>query len=152
MSNPAQGVAGNPESQPTETGQPKALLSGLQKLSDEKPHAIQEMMMALGVGPAAHPLHQKMTPEHITQVLTLAAKHDERQFEIAKQSESNESSHKTSTRRYFFWCFAIVMGIAILMLFLYQDKPNVLLPALTGLGGFITGVAGGFGLGRQKAL
>ncbi len=31
-----------------------------------------------------------------------------------------------------------------------QEKPDVLIPALTGIGGFVSGFAGGWGFGRKQ--
>ena len=130
---------------------PKAqeLESALQKLSEEKPRFLQEMM-AMGFSSVGNPLHQKMTSEHITQVLTLATAHDERQYNLTKQTNDNEAIQKTSSRRYFFAGFVLICAITVIILILFQNQPQVLIPALTGLGGFVSGAAAGFGLGKQK--
>jgi hypothetical protein len=126
------------------------LESALQKLSNDKPKMMQEIM-AMGIGTMGNPLQQKMTPEHITQVLNLAVVHDEREYNLTKQSNEFESQHKTSTRRYFFAAFVIICALTVLILILFKDKPEILIPCLTGLGAFVAGAAGGFGLGRQKS-
>lgn len=104
----------------------------------------------MGVGPMANPLHQKMTESHITQVLDLASKHDEREFQLVTQNQTNEANQNTSSRRYLFAVFAIVAILIVIVLFLFKDKPDVLIPLLTGLGGLVSGFAGGFGLAKSK--
>lgn len=82
---------------------PKAqeLASALQKLSEEKPRFLQEMM-AMGISSVGNPLHHKMTSEHITQVLNLATAHDERQYNLTKQTNDNESNQKNFKQTVFF--------------------------------------------------
>jgi hypothetical protein len=111
---------------------------------------LQEIM-AMGMTSVGSPLHHKMNAEHITQVLSLATVHDERQFKLAQQSQESESNLKFSTRRYFFACFVIVAILAGMILVLFRDKPTILVPAITGLGAFISGAAAGFGLGRKTS-
>ncbi len=41
-----------------------------------------EIMAMMGVGSMGNPLHNKMNEEHITQVLDLATKHDEREYNV----------------------------------------------------------------------
>src|SRR6266545_55125 len=120
-----------------QTPKPQELESVLHKLSEEKPRFLQEMM-AMGISSVGNPLHQKMTAEHITQVLALATAHDERQYNLTKQSNDNESSQKTSSRRYFFACFSLICVITVIILILFRNQPQVLVPALTGLGGFVS--------------
>lgn len=134
-------VASSPSNEPP-------LGTALSKLAEGKPQVLHEIMM--GFSSMGNPLHAKMTPEHITQVLNLATQHDERQFILTKQTADHDSVQQTSTRRYFFSAFAIIAAIAILLIVLFRDQPTILAPCLSGLGGFLGGAAAGFGIGRQK--
>jgi hypothetical protein len=107
--------------------------------------------MAVATGIAANPLHQKLTAEHITQAMTLAAQHDEREFELARQEQTQ--THQRDLRER--WTHIIYLGLLVLaVLFLsyrFHDQPQVLTPILTGLGGGIAGFIGGLGYaGRSR--
>lgn len=97
-----------------------------------------------------NPLHQKMTPEHISQVIDLASKHDERQYDLHKTTQQHDFPEGSSNRKYCFAAFAIIMALTVLVLVLFREKPDVLIPVLTGLGGLISGFLGGWGLGKQQ--
>lgn len=125
------------------------LQSAVNKLEEKKPEKLMEFM-AMGMGSAGNPLHHKMTPEHISQVLDLTAKHDEREYELQKQSQSDDFSEGKSNRSYGFTVFLIVIIVTVIILFLFQDKPDVLVPILTGLGGLVGGFLGGWGLGNKQ--
>jgi hypothetical protein len=137
-----------PEASASSQPQPPELESALRKISD-RPQVLQEIMM--GFGSMGNPIHHKMTSEHIGQVLDLAVKHDERQFTLAQQSNNNDALQQTSTRKYAFWAFVLVVGFAAALLYTFKGKPELLLPMLTGFGGFLTGAAAGFGIGRSKS-
>lgn len=122
-----------------------------EKLSREKPQTVTEMFAMMGAGPMANPLHNKMTPEHITQVLDLAAKHDERDYDLHKRAQEQSTSNGTSVRRYAFASFIVVAVLVAIVLFLFRDQPNVLVPVLAGVGGLVSGAVGGFGYGRSKS-
>ncbi len=83
-------------------------------------------------------LQAKITSAHITQTLDLAAKQDERRFLLASRGRA--------------WRFAspvIVAALLVFVLLLFQNKPDVLVPVLTGIGGFIGGFAGGWGYSKS---
>ncbi len=52
------------------------------KLYRKNPEKVTEIMAMMGVGSMGNPLHNKMNEEHITQVLDLATKHDEREYNV----------------------------------------------------------------------
>lgn len=126
------------------------LQGAIEKLSEHKPEVASEFMAMMGTGPMTNPLHRKMEGSHITQLLELAANHDEREFELQKQAQENASSDRTADRRYYFGAFVVVAILFVILLFLFQDKPNILIPALTGLGGLVSGFLGGWGVGRYS--
>jgi hypothetical protein len=105
-------------------------------------------IMAMQMSSVGNPLHHKMTPEHISQVLDLAAKHDELQYDLHSKSQDNDFAQGKSNRAYCFAAFVIIMILTGLILFLFKDKPQILTPALTGLGGLLGGFLGGWGVGK----
>lgn len=141
---------GRVEATPTEVAPPKEVQSAIRKLSESKPEKMFEMLSIAGGIGMGNPLHNKMEPQHITQVLDLAIKHDEREFELYKTKEANTASSNTSNRRYIFATFVVIVILVLVVLFLFKDKPEVLIPILTGIGGLASGFAGGFGIGRKS--
>lgn len=135
---------------PLEHVAPKEVQTAIRKLAENKPEKIFEMMAVAGMG-VGNPLHQKMEPQHITQVLDLAAKHDEREFELYRTKETNGVSDRSQERRYIFSAFVILVVLILVVLFLFKDQPAVLVPCLTGIGGMVGGFAGGFGLGKGSS-
>lgn len=132
-----------------EVKEAEELQSALKKLSERKPEVVSEFMAMMGTGPMANPLHQKMDGDHITQLLELAADHDQREFELHRESQRNSAENSKANRRYYFAYFVVVAVLFALLLFLFQDQPEILIPALTGLGGLVSGFIGGWGLGRR---
>ena len=147
-SNPEKGCATNEI--PLEPVAPKEVQTAIRKLAENKPEKIFEMMAVAGMG-VGNPLHQKMEPQHITQVLELAAKHDEREFELYRTKETNSVSDRSQERRYIFGAFVILVALILAVLLLFKDQPAVLVPCLTGIGGMVGGFAGGFGLGKGSS-
>lgn len=120
--------------------------SALNKLSDERPEAVSQFLAMMGTAPGANPLHKKMTASHIDQVLGLAADHDQREFALHQESQSQSRL----TLKLYFASFLVFALLVVLILILFQDQPNVLIPALTGIGGLGSGLLGGYGLGRRS--
>ena len=121
-----------------------------QKIAEKKPEHLMEVMMAMGMSTSANPLHNKMTPEHISQVIDFVSKHDERQYDLHKRSQEIEFSDGKSDRAYCFTAFFIIVLLTGLVVYLFRDKPEVLVPILTGLGGLVSGFIGGWGFGRKQ--
>lgn len=122
----------------------------LKKLAENKPEKFVEIM-AMEMSSAGNPLHHKMTQEHISQVLDLAAKHDERLYNLHTTSQNNDFLEGKSNRAYCFSAFVLVLALTTIILFLFREKPEVLIPVLSGLGGLISGFLAGWGFGtRQK--
>jgi len=96
-----------------------------------------------------NPLHHKMTPEHISQVIELASKHDEREYDLDKTTRQHDFSEGSSNRKYCFAAFLAIMVLTVFVLIFFRDQPDVLIPILTGLGGLISGFLGGWGLGKR---
>ena len=124
--------------------------SAIHKLQRDKPSEVTEVMAMMGMGPMPNPLHQKMNEGHITQVLELAANHDERQYNLSNKAQTDESSESTSVRRYSFAAFFSLLALIIIILFLFSDKPDILIPLLTGIGGGSGGFLAGWGFGKSS--
>jgi hypothetical protein len=122
----------------------------IRKIAEKKPEAFMEMM-AMEMGSIGNPLHNKMTPEHITMVLGLAVQHDERIYNLHKNSQDNEHVQIISNRRYWFAAFFVIIVLTVFILYLFQSKPEILVPALTGLFGLIGGFIGGWGVGKNQS-
>lgn len=138
---------GKPEVDPP--AMPADLQSAFKKMAEKKPEKLLEFM-AMEMSSGGNPLHQKMNSEHISQVLDLAAKHDERQYDLHKTSQDNDFAEGKSNRGYCFAAFVIIVLLTCLVLFLFKDQPPVLVPILTGLGGLVSGFVAGFGFGKKN--
>jgi len=121
----------------------------LSKVSEKKPGKITEMLALMG-GPMGNPIHNKMNEDHITQVLELAKQHDEREFILHKEGQTNDHVQTISNRRYIFASFIIIVGLILAVMIIFKDKPDVLTPVLSGIGGLLTGALGGYGFGKSK--
>lgn len=85
--------------------------------------------------PVFNPVLQRITSEHISQVISNAAAQSNREAEAEK-----------SNRRYQFSYFVvtIVALLSLLVFFAIREQYNVLIPVVTG----ITGLGSGFGIGK----
>lgn len=127
-----------------------SLQSAVEKLSGSKPKAVTEMMAMMGVGPAPNPIHQKLEKSHITQILALAADHDEREFTLRQEAQASDSNSRWWKNVFIFAAFLIVMAFVFFVFYMFEDRPEILVPTLTGLGGLVSGFVGGFGIGRRS--
>lgn len=126
--------------------------AALEKLKRGDPRRVTEIMaMMQSIGPVPNPLHQKLNERHITQLLELAAKHDEREYQLQDSEGKREDKDNQATRRYGFAAFVIIVLLVCIVLYVFEDRPNVLIPILTGIGGLIGGGLGGFGLAKARS-
>jgi len=132
----------------TPSSEDPEMLSAVQKLAEKKPEAY-ELMISM-MGSMGHPLHHKLTPEHITKSLQIAGDHDERQFTLLKQEQDQEHAYRSTNRLFFVVALILFFIFFGFLCVLFKDQPNILIPLLTGLGGFVTGFAGGFGMGGRR--
>jgi hypothetical protein len=138
----------NPEKTDTTEVVDPEVHSAMKKIAETKPDKMLEFM-AMEMSSIGNPLHHKMTQEHISQVLELAAKHDERQYDLHSTSQKNTFLEGKSNRAYCFAAFVLILILTGIVLFLFKNNPDVLVPILTGLGGLISGFLGGWGLGKK---
>lgn len=125
--------------------------SALEKLKRRDPEGATEILaMMQSIGPAPNPLHQKLNESHITQLLELAAKHDEREFNLQSEEGRRDERGNIATRRYGLTAFVVIVVLICVVLILFKDRPNVLIPVLSGIGGLVGGGIGGFGLAKAQ--
>ncbi len=112
----------------------------------EKLKEVTEFMMMMGSGPFPNPLHQKMTDVHISKILEITSEHDEREFKLLQRDHDRKD-----TNRWFSLAVLVIILIAVLVVcILFKEKPEVLIPILTGILGFGAGALGGYGYGKSK--
>lgn len=125
------------------------LTSAISKLAKGKPGTVSEFMTMVASGPMMSPLIAKMKDGHITSMLKIVSEHDEREYNLRMKREETDSTQRRQDRWLVFGAFLIVILLTGFVLVLFKDKPDVLIPSLTGLGGIIAGFLGGFGMGRR---
>lgn len=82
-----------------ESSLPEEAKSAAEKLARKSPEKLVEMM-AMEMSSVGNPLYHRMTTEHISQVLDLASKHDERQYNLHRRSQENDFAERKSGRAY----------------------------------------------------
>lgn len=127
------------------SAQPTLLQSGMKKLIGTEISQTFAMMGQMG-----NPLHQKMSEQHITQMLTLSEKHDEREYNLAMKQQENEHAKGTSERWYHALYVLILAGVVVTIILVFHNQPQVLTPILTGIGGGVAGFMGGVGYNKTK--
>jgi predicted RND superfamily exporter protein len=121
----------------------------ISKIAEKKPEELIEFI-AMEMGAIGNPLYTKMTPEHISKILEIAAKYDDHQYDLNRQAQINEISENKSNKAYYFAGFIVIILLTITILIIYRNQPQVLIPILTGLGGLFSGFLGGWGWGKQR--
>ena len=119
----------------------------IRKLSEGEPEVIKQMTAMMGVSSFSNPLHDKMNEQHVSTVLELAVKHDEREFELAKGNQSLTASNRWFGLSVFF-VMIIFVGFVLL---LFKDKPDILIPIITAIITLPAGFAGGWGYAKHKS-
>lgn len=123
---------------------PEELPGAVRKLMDEKPESISNFL-AMGVGQMGNPLHQKMNEDHISTVLDLAVKHDEREYNLAIGRLGIVASN-----RWFRLAILVIVLVFIAALIIgFKDDKDILIPLVTGILAFAGGFGSGWGVGRR---
>ncbi len=121
----------------------------VRKLAENNPGQAGEVIrefMAFGMGPTMNPLHSKLNSEHITTVLNIAEKHDERAYSL----QSKELDLEATNRNYAFGVFLIGIIAFIVLVVIFKNDKEILIPLVTGLLSFAAGVGGGYGYARSR--
>jgi len=121
----------------------------IEKLSKKEPKLVSEFMALAKMGSMPNPLHDKLSEEHIGKIVDLAVNHDERQYDLHKNNQSNEYKDKQSDKKYYFAYFIVAVLVFLIILIYLKDTPEILVPTLTGLGGLVSGFLAGLGF-RKK--
>lgn len=107
----------------------------------------------MGVGQATNPLQQKMTEAHIFAVIDLAANHDKREFDLAKGRQELEKARlqiDASSRWFGLAVYGALIVVLVLVLILFRNKPEILVPVVTGIVGGAGGFGAGWGIARRS--
>ena len=110
----------------------------IENLPPETREKFIRMSMFMASGPVPHPLFEKFTPEHISKIIDVAEKDNERNF------QNDQSTRKWN----FAWLILIVVSIfAAVLIFLRWEKPEYIAPIITAI---IAGIGGyGYGISRS---
>lgn len=123
--------------------------NAFRKLVKNKPEFLAEFT-AMGMTTVGNPLYEKMTAEHISRIIDLSSKHDENQYDLHKRSLGNEHQESLIDRALGLIIFLVVVGVVVFVVLVFREKPDVLIPTLTGIGGFLGGFMGGWGFGSRR--
>lgn len=115
----------------------------LEGIPAEERHEVRRMIgMSMRMGGIISPemeLMKKMTPEHVTEFLTTQNKAMENQY---KENRENKI--------FLFFVLFTVLAFIVVLIVLLKDNPEMMEKVLFSLGGLVTGLFGGYGLGRYK--
>lgn len=116
------------------------ILEGIPKESRHEVKKLVGMSMQMGgvISPQME-LMKKMTSEHVSEFLATQKKEMENHY---KENRENKI--------FLFAILLITLVFIILLIQLLKDKPDIMEKVLFTLGGLITGLFGGYGIGKSK--
>ncbi|MDQ7012970.1 MAG: hypothetical protein Q9O74_03630 [Planctomycetota bacterium] len=112
----------------------------------QMPPQVKEMMASFTMGPPTNPIMNKINEDHISKALELASQAVDNNYKL----DSREVDIKGSNRWFALAVFGTSLIVVLVLVMVLQDKPEVLLPTLTGLFGLAAGAIGGYGYGKSK--
>lgn len=122
----------------------KELDSILENVPKEGRHEVKKMIgMSMQMGGIISPqmeLMKKMTPEHVSEFL-----------DTQKKTMQNQFKENRENKIFLFSVLTIVLIFIVVLIVLLKDKPEIMEKVLYALGGLITGILGGYGLGKSKS-
>lgn len=122
----------------------KELDSILENVPKEGRHEVKKMIgMSMQMGGIISPqmeLMKKMTPEHVSEFL-----------DTQKMTMQNQFKENRENKIFLFSVLTIVLIFIVVLIVLLKDKPEIMEKVLYALGGLITGILGGYGLGKSKS-
>lgn len=130
-SNIAQAATPSPENTPKAEA-----VEAIRKLNEQRPQTAFGIQMALGM--PSNPIHEKITEQHISKSL-----------EIAASSQSNEFWMFITERAIEVIALVLIFGAGFTILFLFKNNSQILVPTLSAFGGFAAGGVGGYGMGSR---
>lgn len=122
---------------------PKEINEILDDIPQEARHEVKKMIgMSMQMGGVISPqleLMKKMTPEHVSEFLQ-------------GQREAANNEFKESRDNKLFMCFVltIVLAFVIAIVILLKSNPDIMEKVLYTIGGLITGLLGGYGIGKTR--
>ena len=133
---------------PPPAAPPPEVLEAARKLGAGRPDAALNFQMALGF--PGNPIQDKVTADHISQSIALAAAKESNDFQLKKQqAEIGWKQSVADSWRELVW-LVIFVGILVFVIEKFGNQPAVLTPILTGIGGLFAGLLTGFGYGKSK--
>jgi len=117
---------------------------GIPEPLENLPEQIQQVMAYQG--PASNPILSKVNEQHISEAIEFAKTTEEHHFQLAKREQDTERSN----RWFGLAAFLVAATLLIALVWLLKDKPDVLLPTLSGIAGLLAGLLGGYGWGRSR--
>ncbi|WP_024348171.1 hypothetical protein [Lacrimispora indolis] len=122
---------------------PSDIDSVLENIPKEDRRVIKRMIgMSMQMGGSISPeveLMKKMTPEHVSDFLS-----------TQKEAMQNSYKEKNMNKLFLFLVLLVTLVFIIVLIILLKDKPEVMEKVLFTLGGLITGLFGGYGIGKTK--
>ena len=109
--------------------------------SRERGKIVEQFAVHFRSAPVFHPIIDKLQSDHITQILENAAKHD------------RDSARSETSERWFRLAY-VLLGVGFLVflsLLLLLEQSDLFLKILQGLGLFLAGGAGGYGLRAYRS-
>ena len=116
----------------------------MENVPKEGRHEVKKMIgMSMQMGGIISPqmeLMKKMTPEHVSEFL-----------DTQKKTMQNQFKENRENKIFLFSVLTIVLIFIVVLIVLLKDKPEIMEKVLYALGGLITGILGGYGLGKSKS-
>ena len=117
--------------------------SVFENMPKEERRVIKRMVgMSMQMGGVISPemeLMKKMTPEHVSDFL-----------DTQKKAMENQFKEKKDNKIFLFAVLLVALIFIVVLIALLKDKPEVMEKVLFTLGGLITGLFGGYGIGKTK--
>lgn len=117
-----------------------SILEGIPKESRHEVRKLVGMSMQMGgvISPQME-LMKKMTSEHVSEFL-----------DAQKKEMENRYKENRENKIFLFAILLITLVFIILLIQILKDKPDIMEKVLFTLGGLITGLFGGYGIGKSK--
>lgn len=115
------------------------LLAQMFRGGSGKDRIIREVFTGLFMGPSANPLSQKVTPQHIDKML-----------ENDSQKQRDDHAHRTHRLIASAGVFVLAILFILALANMFRDKEALISHLLTAAFALLTGLLGGFGLGRTS--
>lgn len=145
-------LAAQPNASPLDPRSARAVGEGeavdaLRKINESDPSAAFGISMALGS--PVNPIHQKVTENHITQLLETAKAESDYEFRLREGEQQIGWRQARLDRGFEVVILIAVVGTIVFVVRTFQSQPTIMAPILTGIGGLFTGFLAGIGYGKK---